>query len=83
MNLTRSELNFLFFLNITDSGNMERAAKMLGDDWRFVWQEKCWRHYNGKVWEKTSELALVKPVIACFRYLRALKFTEEEKKQNY
>ena len=82
MKLTRSELNFLFFLNTTDSGNMERAAKMLGEDWRFVWQEKCWRHYNGKGWEKVSELALIKPVITCFRYLRALKFTENEKKQN-
>lgn len=82
MELTKSELNNLFFLNRTDAGNAERIAKMIGQDWRYCWQLKYWLHWNGKKWEKVSELALIKPVVTCFRQLAALKFSDEEKKQN-
>ena len=82
MELTKSELNVLFFLNCTDAGNAERIAKMIGEDWRYCWQLKYWLHWNGKKWEKVSELALIKPIVTCFRQLAALKFSDEEKKQN-
>lgn len=82
MELTKSELNQLFFLNRTDAGNAERIAKMVGQDWRYCWQLKCWLHWNGKKWEKVSELALIKPIVTCFRKLAALEFSDIEKKQN-
>ena len=82
MELDKSELNSLFFLNCTDAGNAERIAKMIGQDWRYCWQLKYWLHWNGKKWEKVSELALIKPIVTCFRHLAALKFSDEEKKQN-
>ncbi|MBQ7417765.1 MAG: hypothetical protein IJV18_06720, partial [Acidaminococcaceae bacterium] len=76
MKLTQSELGLLFFLNCTDASNAERVAKMLGDDWKYIWQGRYWMHWNGKKWEKVSELAIIKPVITCIRYLKALNFTE-------
>ena len=82
MKLTQSELGLLFFLNCTDASNAERVAKMLGDDWKYIWQGRYWLHWNGKKWEKVSELAIIKPVITCIRYLKALNFTEEERKNN-
>lgn len=82
MELTKSEINTLFFLNCTDAGNAERIAKMIGQDWRYCWQLKCWLHWNGKKWEKVSELALIKPIVTCFRQLSAITFSDEEKKQN-
>lgn len=82
MELTKSELNNLFFLNCTDAGNAERIAKMIGQDWRYCWQLKCWFHWNGKKWEKVNELALIKPIVNCFRQLSALTFSDAEKKQN-
>lgn len=82
MELTKSELNQLFFLNRTDAGNAERIAKMVGQDWRYCWQLKCWLHWNGQKWEKVSELALIKPIVTCFRKLAALEFSNIEKKQN-
>ena len=82
MNLNRCEADFLFFLNCTDSGNGERCSRMLGEDWRYCWQSKCWMHWNGKRYEKVDELAIRKPIVTCFRWLAALKFSEEEKKAN-
>ena len=80
--MTREDLNFLFFLNCTDAGNAERVARLIGENWRFIWQGRYWLRWNGKKWEKVSELALIKPLITCIRYLKALKFTEEERKYN-
>jgi len=76
------ELQSLFFLPCTDKGNAERITAMIGSDWRYVWQSKGWLHWNGKKWEKADELALVKPVIDCFRKLSSISFSEMEMKQN-
>ena len=80
--MNETDLQSLFYLNCTDAGNAERIAKMIGQDWRYCWQLKYWLHWNGKKWEKVSELALIKPIVTCFRQLAALKFSDEEKKQN-
>lgn len=76
------ELQNLFFLPCTDKGNAERITAMIGFDWQYVWQSKGWLHWNGKKWEKADELALVKPVIDCFRKLSSISFSEMEMKQN-
>lgn len=80
--MNETDLKALFFLNCTDAGNAERIAKMIGQDWRYCWQLKYWLHWDGKKWKKVSELALIKPIVTCFRQLAALKFSDEEKKQN-
>ncbi len=80
--MNENDLFKLFFLPCTDKRNSERVAAMIGDDWRYVRQGKFWRHWNGKVWEEMDELALVKPVIDCFRQLSDINFTEQQIKQN-
>lgn len=80
--MNQDDLQKLFFLPTTDKGNAERITAMIGIDWRYIWQGKYWLHWNGTKWEKTDELALVKPVIDCFRQLADISFAEEMIKIN-
>lgn len=80
--MNQDDLQKLFFLPCTDKRNAERAAALIGEDWRYIWQGKYWLHWNGTKWEKTDELALVKPVIDCFRRLADISFAEEMIKKN-
>ena len=54
---------------LTDSGNAERLATMIGSDWRYIPQIKRWLRWNSKCWKETERATLCVVAAETFRRL--------------
>ena len=52
---------------LTDAGNAERLALLIGQDWKYVDQIKRWLHYTGQRWEETTPEVLTVDAVKAFR----------------
>ena len=52
---------------LTDAGNAERLALLIGHDWKYVNEIKKWLNYNGQRWEETTVEVLTVHAVKAFR----------------